>query len=185
MRLVSAATLFFAGIVDARADVNLLFSPEPVVATRALGIRAAGVWAVRACNSADSAVTLAPERLFQAAPDLPFLDLDTAAMVLQQSHVRHTRVRIARYLEGAVVLATVLTGGGVIAAAPRVLVALSLSASAAHQMADMIQGVAPDMGILNSKLLSAPITLAPGGCDTRLALSGVVPDAKPVNAVLK
>lgn len=182
---MSAALFFLAGALQARGDVTVLFSPEPARAARSIGIKSASVWAVRACNAGGTSLTLTPERIFQAAPDAAFLETGEAQLLLQQSHTRNRRVTIARYLEGAVVLATVLTGGGVIAASPKVIVALGLSASAAHQIGDLIQGVAPDLGLLSSQLLSAPVTLAPGGCETRVALADGQAESKPISATIR
>ena len=185
LRRAAAALLFSFGATVAWADVSVLLSPQPASTTRAMGITAASLWAVRLCNSGDAIATVPAERVFEGAPDVPFLELGEAQIVLQQSHARNRRVKIARYLEGAVVLATVVTGGGVVAASPKVIVALGLSASAAHQIGDLIQGVAPDLTPIAADLMNAPLTLAPGACATRLALADVHPEARALTFSLK
>ncbi len=184
-RLLSAALIFFAGATQSRADISVLISPEPAGPVRAIGLSSASLWSIRACNDGTDSVALQPERIFEAAPSVPFLETSAAQIILQQSHVRNRRVKIARYLEGAVVLATVITGGGVVAASSKVVVALALSASAAHQIGDLIQGAAPDLTAISSSLLAGPVTLSAGACTTRLALSDVQTDAKPVTLILK
>jgi hypothetical protein len=183
-RRLALAVVLITAPMQVRGGVTILFSPEPAGAARAIGIRTASLWAVRSCNAGEASITLTPERIFQAAPDVSFLETAEATLILQQSHARNRRVTIARYLEGAVVLATVLSGGGVVAASPKVIVSLGLSATAAHQIGDLIQGVAPDLTYLSSRLLAAPMTLAPGGCETRLALAAVQARAKPISVII-
>ena len=184
-RLAAAALLFFAIASQAKADVSVLLSPQSASTTHALGIRSANVWTVRVCNAGGSSVVVAPEQIYEAAPAIPFLELNEAQIILQQSHARNRRVKIARYLEGAVVLASVITGGGVVAASPKVVVALGLGASAAHQIGDLIQGVAPDLTPIAAQLLNAPVTLSPGACTTRLSLADAQPNATPLSLTIK
>lgn len=184
LRAMSAALIFSVVAMPVRAQVSVLLNPQPVSVSRSVGITMADVWTVRACNDGTANVTVAPERIYAEVPNIFFLEASESQVVLSQSHLHNRRVKIARYLEGAVLLATVITGGGVVAASPKVVVALGLSTTAAHQIGDMIQGVAPDLTAISANLLNEPLTLGPGGCATRLALANIDEGAKPVSILI-
>ena len=184
LRAASAALLFSVIAAPCRGDVNVLLSPQPAAVTRSVGITLADVWTIRACNTGDANVTLAPERIYEAVPNVFFLEPNEAQVVLAQSHARNKWVKIARYIEGAVLIATVMTGSRVVAASPKIVVALGLSTSAAHEVGDLLQDAAPNAQTLASSLLNEPLTLGPGGCATRLALANIQSGTEPVSVVI-
>jgi len=185
LRAACAALLFSVIAAPVRADINVLLSPQPVAVTRSVGVTLADVWTIRACNTGDVNITVAPELIYEAVPNVFFLEPNEAQVVLAQSHARNKWVKIARYIEGAVLVATVITGSRVVAASPKIVVALGLSTSAAHEVGDLLEDAAPNAQSLASSLMNEPLTLGPGGCATRLALANIQSGTAPISVVIR
>ncbi len=180
-----AAALLLCLIVTAResrAQVSLLFTPQPLRTSRSVGIRNVGLWTVLACNDGAAMRILPEERILMAAPALWALDHATALTALTQSHVRDRSVVIATLLQQAVMLTTILTAGGLVAASPRAIVSLTLGDSAAQQLASAIRGQAPDLSGIQSNLLETSLSLGPGACATRTLLGGIHKGATAISA---
>ena len=185
LRAASAVLLFSAIATRARADISVLLSPQPVSVTRSFGVTMVDIWTIRACNDGSANVTIAPERIFEAVPSVFFLDAAESQVVLAQSHLHNRWVKIARYIEGAVLLATLFTGSRMVAASPKVVVTLGLSTSAAHEIGDLLQNAAPSTTSISSMLLTEPLTLGPGACATRLGLANLQSGTNPLTVVLQ
>jgi hypothetical protein len=185
LRAASAVLIFSAIVAPARADISVLLSPQPVSVTRSFGVTMVDVWTIRACNAGAVNVTVAPERIYEAVPTVFFLDTVESQAVLAQSHLHSRWVKIARYIEGAVLLATLFTGSRMVTASPKVVVTLGLSTSAAHEIGDLIENAAPNTTAISSILLTEPLTLGPGACATRLGLANLQSGTTPVSVVIQ
>ena len=179
-----AIFLSFTLAIPTEAQVSLLFTPLPLRASRTVGIRNVGLWTVLVCNDGPAFVNLPEERILMAAPTLLALDHATALATLTQSHVRDRSVVIANLLQNAVLLSSIFTAGGLIAASPRIIVSLTLGASGAMQLANAIKGQAPDLSGIQANLLETILPLAPSSCATRTVLAGIHPGVQPVAATL-
>lgn len=164
----------------AHAQVQALFTPVPPQVTQTLGIRGVGAWTVRVCNQSPERVTIPEERFYLAAPQLLLLDKRAIVMLLTVQHGHNPKVRIARYVETAIALTSVFAAGGLFTASVKTIVALSLGATAAHQLADILQGEVPNLAPLEPLLVDGSITLEPGACATRFTFGAVQKAPQPL-----
>ncbi len=182
-RLAAAALLFFTASAAARAQVSLMFTPQPTRTTRTVGIRNATVWTVLACNETASSLNLPEERVLMAAPALFALDHATAISLLQQNHSHDRSVVVSNLIQEAIMLSTIFTAGGLVSASPRAIVSLTLGASGADKLAAALRGQAPDLSALEADLLYQSIPLGPGACATRTVLTGLMKGSAPPSPI--
>lgn len=182
-RLAAAALLFFAASAAARAQVSLMFTPQPARTSRTVGVRNATVWSVLACNESAASINLPEERILMAAPAVFALDHATALSVLQQNHSHDRSVVVANVIQEAIMLSTIFTAGGLISASPRAIVSLTLGASGADKLAGALRGQAPDLSAIEAELLYNSIPLGPGACATRTILTGLTKGSVPLSPI--
>lgn len=166
------------------AQVTVQYSPEPMAVLESVHVRNVGLWTIRAC--ADSAVTLPEERFYMAAPpQLHLIGSDRARLVIMAGAKRSKKAVAAEWIGWGLMGATALTGFGPISATPKVVAALAMGGNLATTVKTKLEGAAPDISPFVAKMLSGPVSIAAGGCETRVVFAAKMKNPQPVTVKIE
>lgn len=166
------------------AQVTIQYSPEPMAVLESVHVRNVGLWTVRACS--DSAVTLPEERIYMAAPpQLHLIGSDRARLVIMAGAKRSKKAIAAELIGWGLMGATALTGFGPISATPRVVAGLAMGSGLAGSIKTRLEGAAPDISPFIAKMLAGPVSIAAGGCETRVVFAAKMKNPQPVTVKIE
>jgi len=144
------------------------------------------------CNDGQFPVDLPPERILQALPDLPMLDVAEAITLMRLAYSRNWKFSIARYAEYALIIVGAVASGG--ATAVFVISAKGLSKIIAaigimHVVGDKLKGEVPPLEDFVKNALIDTIHLGPAGsinqCARRVAFTGIIHGVHGYNVVVQ
>lgn len=163
------------------AQVTVQYSPEPAAVLKTVHLRGFVLVDIRACVGPNApGTTLAAERLLMAAPpEFRLIGANRAQLVLQAGRKKDKKVIAAEITGWALMGGAALTGFGPIAATPKIVASLATAGVLANQVKTKLEGEAPTLEPFLSQLLSGPVTIAPGGCETRVVFAAASKGLKP------
>lgn len=166
------------------AQVTVQFSPEPMAVLESVHVRNVGLWSIRACSDGP-AVTIAEERFYMAAPpQLHLIGSDRARLVIMAGARRSKKAVAAELIGWGLMGATALTGFGPISATPRVVAGLAMGSGLAGSIKTRLEGAAPDVSPFVAKMLAGPVSIAAGGCETRVVFAAKMKNPQPVTVTI-
>jgi hypothetical protein len=190
MKTIISVFLFCLSI---QAQVNVLFTPESGTATAAnFGKgKGVGIWTVMLSNEGAARVILSAEKVYMAAPGVPWFGPNRAQLLLTNRYENKPRNKVARLLtfgadnaEATAGAVAVMMAGKVIAASTGWQVGITAAIPVFHKVAALINQTEPPLAGLFGTVLMAPVTLEAGAGATFTAFASTFPSPKPVAATI-
>lgn len=184
---IMLALLALLSIAPVAAQVSLEYTPMPLAVMNSLHFTTLGPWSCRACNNGPASLTLAPERIYMAAPSIHWVDGSLAVTMLAQKQAQSWQSKGAEVAELAIDAAGMFGGTGTwFKISANGLAKLAAGSAFAHYLQGKFQGSIPSITPFTASLLSGPVTLAPkgtpGDCATFTMYAGKMKNPQPVTS---
>ncbi|HXI85259.1 MAG TPA: hypothetical protein VNL17_14355 [Verrucomicrobiae bacterium] len=146
------------------ADVKVLCTPEPLAANLP-GMSQLGIWNVMLVNTIPHAVTISPEQVRMAVPQLHMVDPKRVQQIAMRTYNSSKFQRLLRVMGYADLVGPVLVGNGrgLISVSPTGIAITALVSMVLHRTSDNLKAQLPDLAAYESSALTGDITLEAAG----------------------
>lgn len=146
------------------ADVRVLCTPEPLAANLP-GMSQLGIWNVLIVNQIPHAVTISPEQVRMAVPQLHMVDPKRVQQIVTRTYNTSKMQRLLRAIGYADIVgpAVIGNGRGLISVSPTGITITALVSMVLHRTSDNLKAQLPDLAAYESSSLTGDITLEAAG----------------------
>jgi hypothetical protein len=124
-------------------------------------------WDAMICSNSTAPLTIAPERILMASPELQAIAPARVRNLLEHAKATNWKSQVVQYVALGGTVAVAVTGFGAVATSVTTVASIGLGTDIAFIWSNKLKGELPNLAPFLDNMLEEPISLAPGMCATR------------------